>query len=103
MIAKNKTISDQKEAISQLETDVAFLKTDNITLMANSQKWELAYNKCDASLTTVKTTTDAITQAGVKALQEVQKAGKAVDRKVAAIDAMPKETCEDAFKILKQN
>lgn len=102
LLSKNSTISDLEAALLTEKQSNVILRQDNATLRGNAVTLEGSLKQCNDGLTALKTTTDAITAAGVKALQEVQKAGKSVDAKVRAIDAMPTETCEDAFKILKQ-
>jgi predicted nucleic acid-binding Zn-ribbon protein len=77
------------------------LNRDNGTLKANQLSLEGGLAQCNASVQTTADARAAVAAAGVKALQEVQQAGQVVSRKAAAIDAMPKETCEDAFNILK--
>lgn len=101
LLAKNSTISGLENDLRDEKDANVILRQDNTTLLANARTLEGSLKQCNDGLTALKTTTDAITSAGVKALQEVQKAGKSVDRKVAEIDAMPTATCEDAFKILK--
>jgi predicted nucleic acid-binding Zn-ribbon protein len=77
------------------------LNKDIGTLKANQSSLEGGLAQCNTSVQVVADARNTIASAGVRALQQVQQAGKSVDAKVRAIDAMPKETCEDAFNILK--
>lgn len=90
----NNDIALYKTAISDYKVAVATLRGNQATL-------EAGVKTCNASIQNLADTRDALTKAGVAALQEVQKAGRSVDRKVREIDSMPTATCEDAFKILK--
>lgn len=102
LLTKNRAIANLERSLLKEEQSNLVLRRDNATLRGNAVTLEAALHQCNVGVAALKTATDAITNAGVKALQEVQKAGTSVDRKIQAIDAMPKETCEDAFKILKQ-
>jgi hypothetical protein len=103
VVTKNSEISSLRKKLSAEREATQILRQDNTTLRGNALALESALAQCNAGVDALKVTTDAITNAGVKALQEVQKAGSSVSRKVRDIEAMPKETCEDAFKILKSN
>lgn len=91
-----KALAASVAANQRLEAKNAILKGNNSTL-------EAGLSQCNAGVENAAKVANAVSSAGVRALQEVQKAGKSVDRKVREIDAMPKETCEDAFKILKNS
>lgn len=86
--------SKANKRIEQLNTDIG-------TLRANQSVLEGGLAQCNASVQATADARGLIADAGVKALQQVQRAGQVVSRKAEAIDAMPKETCEDAFNILK--
>lgn len=103
VILKNKEISALDTKLKDEQDAARIVRKNNDTLWLNNASLELGLNKCNKSVEAMQATNDAITRASVGALKEVQKAGASVDRKVREIDAMPKETCEDAFNILKQN
>lgn len=92
----NSTVAAYKRATDDYKVAVATLRGNQAALTAGLRV-------CNANVENLANVRNALTSAGVKALQEVQKAGRSVDRKVREIDAMPTATCEDAFKILKSN
>lgn len=101
-VYKNRQISAAKAALATANKNIESLQAANATLRGNSAVLEAGLSTCNASLENAAKVANVVAQAGVDALKEVQKAGSSVDRKVREIDAMPKETCEDAFKILKK-
>ncbi len=82
--------------IEDLNKDIGALRANQVSL-------EGGLAQCNASVQSTADARNIVAQAGVKALQQVQQAGRSVDTKVRAIDALPKATCEDAFNILKSH
>lgn len=105
------TVIDKNSAIGGLEKELRDEKAahslavnDYLIAVSNGVKLEAGLTQCNSSISAMKSTADALTKAGVVAVQQVQQAGrKALSDKLAGTEAMPKETCEDAFKILKSN
>lgn len=102
-VIKNGQYSKLEKQFTAANTRIERLSKDVGTLKANQANLEGSLSQCNNSVQNVADARTAIADAGVKALQQIQQAGRSVDRKVAAIDAMPKETCEDALKILKSH
>ena len=101
-VIKNREIRNQAELIARYKVAAEKQRAEIATLRGNVAQLDAGLKVCNASVENTARVADAVAKAGVSALKEVQKAGKAVDRKVREIDAMPKDTCEDAFKILKK-
>lgn len=90
-----KQLTDAKAKIDQQTATIGTLRSNATTL-------ESSLKTCNENVQKTADVANSVAKAGVAALQQVQQAGKSVDRKVASIDKMPKETCEDAFNILKK-
>lgn len=101
LLTKNIEIRHLNKVIENNEKSLRALRQDNATLKGNQRTLEGSLKKCNDSIDGLKATSDAVAAAGLRALQEVQKAGRSVDQKIKSIDAMPKDTCEDALRILK--
>lgn len=101
LLTKGIEIRSLNKQVANAQLTIDGLRRDNTTLKGNADKMEAGLAQCNKSVDDMKRVSDAVSSAGLSALKQVQQAGKSVDSKVAAIDAMPKETCGDAFKILK--
>lgn len=101
LLSKNAEIRHLSKQVAQRDKEIESLHRDNATLSANAMKLDAGLQQCNAGVEATTKVANAVAQAGVRAVQETQKAGKEVARKAAAIDSLPTATCEDAFKILK--
>lgn len=100
-VSKNREISNLNKQVGSLNNAVRDYKVAVATLKGSQATLEAGIKTCNASVTNLANVRNAIAASGIKALQEVQKANVGVVARARAIDAMPKATCEDAFKILK--
>lgn len=100
-VSKNKEISSLNKQVGSLNNAVRDYKVAVATLKGNQSTLEAGIKSCNASVTNLANVRNALAASGMEALKEVQKANAGVAARVRSIDAMPKATCEDAFKILK--
>lgn len=101
LLVKNSQISTLEKDLENQQKVTQSLRMDNQTLIANQAGLELGLNACNAGVERVKAQADAVTKAGIVAVDAVKAAGAKSARDAAAIQAMPRATCEDALAILK--
>lgn len=101
MLAKNSTISALRKDLKTERENNLILRTDNQTLRGNAAGLEAGLSACSAGVDAVAKQADAVAKAGVIAVDAVKAAGTRATNSAAAILAMPRATCDDAFKILK--
>lgn len=87
--------------LDERDDRIAALRLNVATSQANEAKLQGSLDQCSASVQHSADVANSVAKAGAAAVAQVQAAGRSVDNKVAAIAAAPKNTCEDAFKILK--
>jgi len=98
---------DRRETKMQVTIDKhvsvnAALRRDVATLTANGVIVEQGLAQCNASVDAAARAANIVAKAGESAVRAVQKAGGAAAAKgVAAVQAMPAATCEDAEAILR--
>ena len=90
----NDDIKEYKDSIVEYQAAVGIWKN-------NARSYSLGLSQCNAGVQNTAETADRLNRAGVAALNEVKRAGNAVERKVQQIDALPAGSCEDALAILK--
>ena len=100
-VLEKRSFNDLDRQFTKANARIEQLNKDKGILQANQGVLESSLNECTASVQATADARNTVAAAGVKALQQVQQAGKSVEAKAHAIDAMPKATCEDAFNILK--
>lgn len=98
---KNRTIKKQAAEIALYQSAIKDYKVAVATLRGNQAVLQSGLTVCNASITNLAATRDALSKAGVSALNNVKAAGRAVAERAARLDKMPAATCDDALAILK--
>lgn len=101
LLVKNSTIAGLNLSLKEAKEDNQVLRSDNQTLRGNNLGLEAGLSACNAGVANVKAQTDAITKAGIIAVDAVKAASAKSARDAAAVLAMPRATCADALAILK--
>lgn len=89
----------QAAALTSLNSQ---LTVDKATADENADRLQSGLSSCNASVTNLATVGSALQATGVAAVKNTQVAGAKVAAQVAALQAMPVATCDNALAILKQ-
>lgn len=100
-LSMSASISDRDRQLKKERENNQILRQDNQTLRSNQATLQSGLDQCNAGVANVKAVTDALTKAGIAAVDQVKAAGARSTRDAAAILAMPRATCDDAMAILK--
>lgn len=95
-------ISGLTKKLNAATEEAKDLRNVNATLRLNYAEVAGGLRQCNAGVEAMARTTGAIAQAGTAAVKKVQAAGTQSTRRAAEIMAQRAETCEDAFKVLKE-
>lgn len=101
IVSKNALISSMEKQASNQRSRISSLEETVTALRYNEKTLRSGLDTCNASVNDMHTAADRMDKLGAVAVAEIKKAGMAVESRMATIEGMAGETCEDAFNILK--